>query len=67
MPRQVNFSEIESLKTDLGINSGDFIIGYVEHFFNDHKKFTDIIKAITLLKQYPNLKLLIVEMGEIKK
>ncbi len=62
IPRIVSDEEIQSLKSQLGIKENDFIIGTVGRLFNDHKKFTDIIEALSLLNQ-PNIKLLIVGSG----
>ncbi|WP_162300306.1 glycosyltransferase family 4 protein [Epilithonimonas hispanica] len=62
IPRIVSDEEIHSLKSNLGITEGDFVVGTVGRLFNDHKKFTDIIEALSLLN-LPNIKLLIVGSG----
>ena len=62
IPRNVSEDEVKLLKNKLGLGEEDFIVGSVGRLFNDHKKFTDIIEALALLKQ-PNLKLIIVGSG----
>lgn len=64
IPRQVSDSEIRNLKTQYSINENDFVIGTVGRLINDHKKVTDIIEAIYLLKELNNLKLMIVGDGK---
>jgi len=63
IPREVSQEEIAKLKLKLGISENDFIIGSVGRLFNDHKKFTDIVEAIAILSEYPNVKLMIVGSG----
>jgi len=67
LPRPVNDEEINRLRKYLGIQTSDFIIGSVGRLQNEVKKFTDIIKAIALLKKYSQLKLLIVGDGNDKE
>ncbi len=62
IPRLVSEEEVGSLKKQLNISEVDFIIGSVGRLFNDHKKFTDIVEAVALLKQ-PNIKFLLVGSG----
>jgi glycosyltransferase involved in cell wall biosynthesis len=64
IPRQVSDVEIQNLKGQYSIKEDDFVIGTVGRLFNDHKKITDIIEAIHLLKDFENLKLLIVGSGK---
>jgi glycosyltransferase involved in cell wall biosynthesis len=53
-----------ALKTALGISGDDFVVGSVGRLFDDHKKFSDLIKAVSLLgDRCPGLKLLIVGDG----
>ena len=63
IPRQVSDEEIENLKNQYFIKENDFVIGTVGRLFNDHKKITDIIEAIHILKDFTNIKLLIVGNG----
>lgn len=64
IPRQVSDVEIQNLKGQYSIKEDDFVIGTVGRLFNNHKKITDIIEAIHLLKDFENLKLLIVGSGK---
>ncbi|SIT93814.1 Glycosyltransferase Family 4 [Pontibacter indicus] len=67
LPRPVTFHETTKLRNSLGIQVEDFVIGSVGRLFDDHKKFTDIIKAISLLSQRSNIKLLIIGDGKDKE
>ncbi len=64
-PEQPTPIQIERLKADLGIRPHDFVIGSVGRLFDDHKKFSDLIKAVARLKerQIP-VKLLIIGDGQ---
>jgi len=62
-PRYVTEEEIEFNNRKWGIKPGDIVIGSIGRLYDDHKKFTDIIKAISLLKNHSNIKLLIVGDG----
>lgn len=62
IPRQVSAEEVYNLKKHLQITEKDFVIGSVGRLFNGHKKITDIVEAIFLLRN-PNLRLLIVGDG----
>lgn len=62
-PRAVLVNEIEDLGASLGIQKGDFVVGSVGRLFNNHKKFTDILKAVSLLKQKSVIKIMIVGAG----
>ena len=64
IPRQVSEEEIQTLKNQYSINEDDFVIGTVGRLFNDHKKITDIIEAVHLLKNIDKIKLLIVGSGK---
>jgi glycosyltransferase involved in cell wall biosynthesis len=64
IPRKVTNVEIQNLKNHYSINESDFVVGTVGRLFNDHKKITDIIEAIHLLKELDRLKLLIVGSGK---
>ena len=64
IPRTVSDLEVQNLKNLYDIKQDDFVIGTIGRLFNDHKKITDIIEAIHLLKDFENLKLLIVGSGK---
>lgn len=64
IPRSVSDLEVQTLKDQYSINDGDFIVGTVGRLFNDHKKITDIIEAIHLLKELNHVRLLIVGSGK---
>jgi glycosyltransferase involved in cell wall biosynthesis len=66
-PRFVSSSEIHSLRKNLGINDSNFVIGSVGRLLNFHKRFTDIIKAVSLLPENLNVKILIVGEGPDKE
>jgi glycosyltransferase involved in cell wall biosynthesis len=55
----------DALMASLGILPGDFVVGSVGRLFDGHKKFSDLIRAVALLKErIPRLKLLIVGDGQ---
>lgn len=64
IPRHVSDSEVQNLKDQYAIKDSDFVIGTVGRLFNDHKKITDIIEAIALLKDLDHIKLMIVGDGK---
>lgn len=66
-PREVSISELDELRISIGINKNDFVIGSVGRLLDDHKRFTDIIKALPLLKHSDGVKILIVGDGKDKK
>lgn len=66
-PREVIISEIAALKSTLGITQDDIVIGSVGRLFNDHKKFTDIIEAVSKLDQKKSIKILLIGDGPDKK
>lgn len=63
LPRKVSLEEQNQLKTTLGISSDDIIIGSAGRFYNDVKRFSDILEAIKLVNN-PNLKLLLLGQGQ---
>lgn len=63
IPRQVSDLEINNLKDQYSIKENDFVVGTVGRLFNDHKKITDIIEAIDLLKDFNHIKLIVVGDG----
>jgi glycosyltransferase involved in cell wall biosynthesis len=63
IPREVMTKEIESLKKELGIQEGDIIIGSAGRFYNEVKRFTDIIEAIKIINN-PKVKFLLLGQGQ---
>lgn len=45
-PREVNPTELEELRRNLGIEKEDLVIGSAGRFYNEVKRFTDILEAI---------------------
>lgn len=62
-PRVVSQSEIDNLRSALGIQQSEFVIGSVGRLFDDHKKFTNVVKSVALLEQKSKVKILIVGHG----
>ncbi|MFC3415135.1 glycosyltransferase [Algoriphagus hitonicola] len=62
-PREVNSEEIAQLKNVLGIQPGELVIGSSGRFYNEVKRFTDILDAISTLDN-PNLKFLLLGQGQ---
>lgn len=59
---------LKHLRFTLGIQDGDLIIGSVGRVDDDHKRFSDIIKALPQIRaQHPKAKLLIVGDGTDRK
>jgi L-malate glycosyltransferase len=58
--------EILESKKNLGIETGDFVIGFVGRFNNNHKRISDLVEAVSLLKNH-SYKLLIVGEGKDQK
>ncbi|MCE7054133.1 glycosyltransferase [Algoriphagus sp. AGSA1] len=63
LPREVPAVEKSQLKTALGIQEGDLIIGSAGRFYNDVKRFADILEAIKILKN-PKIKFLLLGEGQ---
>ena len=63
IPREVSTEEIKNLRNQYRIIPTDFVIGTVGRLFDDHKKITDIIAAIKIVKNVENLKFLVVGGG----
>jgi glycosyltransferase involved in cell wall biosynthesis len=65
LPREVSTLEIAKLKTSLGIEPNDLVIGSVGRMILDeHKRFSDLIKAFTVVcKTQTNIKLVLVGSG----
>lgn len=66
IPREVSLKELEELKGKLGISKGDFVIGSSGRFYNEVKRFTDILEAIYLIGDQ-RIKLLLLGQGEDEK
>lgn len=67
VPRVISPDELQTLRGNLGLSPGDFIIGSVGRLRDFHKRFSDLIKALpSLVQSIPNVKLLIVGEGEDK-
>lgn len=62
-PRKVNPVEILSLRKQLGIQVEDIVIGSVGRLNNAHKRFTDLIEAISVIPNRESIKILIVGDG----
>lgn len=65
LPRDVNTLEIAKLKTSLGIDPNDIVIGSVGRMLLDeNKRFSDLIKAFAIVcKTQANVKLVLVGSG----
>lgn len=63
LPREVSFEEKSLLKIALGIKEGDLIIGSAGRFYNEVKRFTDILEAIKILNT-PKIKFLLLGQGQ---
>lgn len=64
-PLRPDAAATEALKTALGIQPGDWVVGSVGRLFDDHKKVSDLLRATALLKTgCPGIKLLIVGDGK---
>jgi glycosyltransferase involved in cell wall biosynthesis len=60
-------AEVAALKRQLGIQEGDFVVGSVGRLFDDHKKVSDLIRAVALLRDRGvSVKLLVVGDGPDK-
>ena len=55
---------LTALRNEFGIKDGDFIIGSVGRLNDDHKRFSDLIRAMpAVLAQHPQARLMIVGDG----
>lgn len=54
--------QISNKKTELGIKDGDLVVGFVGRFFNDHKRLTDLLVAVSLIND-SRIKALVVGDG----
>jgi len=63
IPRKINLAEENKIKSQLDINKDDIIIGSVGRFYNEVKRFTDILEGIKHLNN-PKVKLLLLGQGK---
>jgi L-malate glycosyltransferase len=64
-PKYPDRGEVEVLRKSLGITDNDFVFGSVGRMRDFHKRFSDLIRAIALVKEdFPGFKLMIVGDGE---
>jgi len=61
-PREISKEEIDKIKSALGFKQDDIIIGSMGRFYNEVKRFTDILEAIKLLGN-PKVKMLLLGEG----
>lgn len=54
---------LQTLRAEYGIETGDLVVGSVGRAFDEHKRFSDLIRALRQLEDVPHLKLLIVGDG----
>lgn len=66
LPRVVTPLQIDELKMRYGITN-ELIIGSAGRLHNDHKRFTDILKAVSLLKDNKGVKIMILGGGNDKE
>jgi L-malate glycosyltransferase len=65
VPVRAAREKVEQLKRQLGLQPEDFVVGSVGRLRDFHKRFSDLIRAIALLREKcPSMKLLIVGDGE---
>ena len=62
-----NIKNARALRSEFGINANDLVIGSTGRLDDDHKRFSDLIKAMPrVLESFPNARLLIVGEGRDK-
>ncbi|WP_163381601.1 glycosyltransferase [Cyclobacterium sp. SYSU L10401] len=66
MPSFVSEEVLRKTRFSLSLAPDDLVIGFVGRLYDDHKRVSDLIKAISLLN-VPNVKLLIVGEGKDRK
>jgi len=55
-----SFTTLSALRCELGINEDQFVIGIVERVVDEHKRFSDLIRALPLLLAvHPKVRLMI--------
>ncbi|MEX2591931.1 MAG: glycosyltransferase family 4 protein [Anditalea sp.] len=57
--------KILAAKKQYGIRKEDFVVGFVGRLFNDQKRVSDLVEAVSML-EIPNIRLLIVGEGKDK-
>ncbi|GAB3219733.1 glycosyltransferase family 4 protein [Algoriphagus aestuariicola] len=62
IPGFISETEKTALQHELGIDTDTVVVGFVGRFFNDHKRMTDLLDAISFLKKY-SFKVLMVGDG----
>lgn len=62
MPNPISDTQKITLKNELGLAEDTLVLGFVGRLFNDHKRMTDLLEAISLIKQ-KQIKLLMVGDG----
>ncbi len=60
--KQIKEKEVDEIKKELGVTDTDIILGSVGRIYDEVKRFSDILEALTILKM-PNLKFLLVGQG----
>lgn len=65
IPEQINHNLVQLKKEELKISEDEIVIGFVGRLFDDHKKLTDLIDAISIIND-PIVKLLVVGDGRDK-
>jgi glycosyltransferase involved in cell wall biosynthesis len=63
LPKISNGQEIQLFKDKYGLRPEEIVIGFVGRLFNDHKRVTDLIEAVSILS-LQNLKLIVVGDGK---
>ncbi|MBW3466601.1 glycosyltransferase [Arthrospiribacter ruber] len=63
LPRKVAEDDQKLLKEQLGIQEADFVIGSAGRFYNEVKRFTDILEAIKIVKK-KKVKFLLLGQGQ---
>ncbi|MEJ7645283.1 MAG: glycosyltransferase [Chryseolinea sp.] len=67
VPSLIEEKDTGLLREQLGLKSEDFVIGSVGRLRNFHKRFSDLIEAVAMLKNEIPLKLLIIGDGPDKQ
>ncbi len=65
LPKLSDHRLILEAKKQYGIKKKDFVVGFVGRLFNDQKRVSDLVEAVSML-EIPNLRLLIVGEGKDK-
>lgn len=62
-PAHPDAERLRKLRVEFGIEPDDLVVGSVGRALDEHKRFSDLIRAFRLLDDLPNVKLLIVGDG----